>query len=361
MQGNQTRLQYAVKSVSRAGMRTAIAPLVTWQPMEHLEDGYTVLIGCVFRLQSMIPANLRMLSRQQAPNCREILLCIDCERHEVAPDFEARVQQAAGRIPVRCVYYTPAQRRVTRAIDWGWVYAWLNWSLGIANTRTRYAMLHDFDALLLDPNALEARYRAIVETGVEYLGMDYYSGLGVLPQDRLVKTFELMFDCAFVRRSFRPIQLFNTMARLPGRRIEYDTFLNAQATAGRTAVLPIDQTEMVHPSQMICQYVDFTAGRQRIPPATNNLLMIPFYEYLGGDDSLMRQLTGQLRGDGGSATLWGRQLDVSRLSQAHAAWIRKQGHRAEREIFGDVRPVSSAYFDAIDRWAGKREPSAAVR
>ena len=351
MQSAHSLSRYLLKLVSRAGMRLLIAPLCRWSTQANAEPGYSVLIGCVYRLQSMIPANLRMLARQHAPNCREILLCIDCEPHEVDAGFEKRVQDAAQPLAVRCLYYTPWQRRITRLIDWGWVYAWLNWCKGIAGSRTRYAMLHDFDALLLNPDVLEQRYVAIRDLGVEYLGMDYYSGLGVLPEDKLVKTFELMFDAAFVRRSFRPIELFNAMDRRGDRLVEYDTFLNAQSKAGRTAVLPIDATEMVHPSQMICQFVDFTAGRNRVPQATNNLLMIPFYEHLGGDSSSMLRLTQEIRATGGTATLWSRLLDVRLLTPAHAAWIRKQGCRAETLIFGEVRPESSAYFDAIDRSA----------
>jgi hypothetical protein len=351
MKHDHTLLRYVAKAIARLGLRSLISPLVQWSPLDEGDDGYTVLIGCVYRLQAMIPANLRMLARQEAPNCREILLCIDCEKHELDAGFEARVQDAAGRLKVRCLYYTAYQRRVTRLIDWGWVYSWLNWSLGIANTTTRYAMLHDFDALLLNPGILEDRYQAIREQAIEYLGMDYYSGLGVLPDDRLVKTFELMFDCAFVRRRFRPIELFNTMAHFRGRLVEFDTFLNAQAKDGRTGVLPIDQTEMVHPSQMICQFVDFTAGRRRVPPESNNLLMIPFYEHLGGDGALMDVVTRELNNGDGNATLWGHRLEVRHLSPAHAEWIRKQGSRAEIEICGRVSPESEAYFRAIDQWA----------
>jgi hypothetical protein len=351
MQSAHSLYRYALKCITRAGMRLLISPLCRWSLLRDSQDGYTVLIGCVYRLQAMIPANLRTLARQQAPNCREIILSIDCEPHEVDAGFEERVRDAAHPLKVRCLYYTPWQRRITRLIDWGWVYAWLNWSMGIANSTTRYAMLHDFDALLLNPLVLEQRYDAIRREGVEYLGMDYYSGLGVVPEDRLVKTFELMFDAAFVRTRFRPIELFNAMDRRSGRLVEYDTFLGAQAKAGRTAVLPIDATEMVHPSQMICQFVDFTAGRDRVPPASNNLLMIPFYEHLGGDSSSMLRLTEEIRDKGGRATLWSHLLDVRLLTPAHAAWIRKQGSRAEALIFGEVRPESNAYFDAIDSTA----------
>jgi hypothetical protein len=352
MKDDHTLLNFAIKAVIRAGMRALISPLVRWSPMERPEDGYTVLIGCTHRLQALIPANLRMLAQQDAPNCREVLLGIDCERDELDEEFEARIRAAAGRLRVRCLFYTPRQRRVSRAIDWGWVYAWLNWSLGIANATTRYAMLHDFDALLLNPRVLEQRYATIRERAVEYLGMDYYAGLGVRPDDGLVKTFELMFDCSFVRRRFRPIELFNAMRRFRGRLVEFDTFLNAQSKDGKTSVLPIDETEMVHPSQMICQFVDFSAGRRRVPPGNNNLLMIPFYEHLGGDGSLIALLTRELNEGDGHATLW--NLDVRRLTPAHAAWVRKQGARAELGLGRPVSAESAAYFDAIDRWAKGR-------
>lgn len=341
-------LRYALKSLSRGMIRRAIAPLVRWEPAHDPAHGVTVIVGCSHRLESLIPANLALLARQQAPSLREVLLVIDAGAAEMSAGFHERVRRAAGGLQVRCLHYDERQLRVSRRIDWGWVYAWLSWCIGIGASRTRYAMLHDFDALLLDPGVIEERFRLIEDRQAVYLGMGYYEGLGIRPDDGLVKTFELAFDAAFVRENFEPIELFNTMARFRGRRVEFDTFLNAQSRAGRIDMVPIDETRMVHPSQMICQFVDHRRRPHRVP-GRNNLLLVPYYERVGGDAGPLEAMTGRLRATtDGSVLAWGRQLDVKALGGEHAQWLRKQAYRVETVLRGGPDPEVVAYFDALE-------------
>lgn len=345
---SHTLAQYARKTVSRGAMGVALAPLVRWEKLRDPAPGYTLLIGCNRNLGGMLMANLLMLGRQRRENLREVILVVDGSPGEVGMDIAARAAAAAPGLPVRVIHYNASQRRLSRMIDWGWVYAWMSWAIGIGACTTRYAMLHDFDALLLDENAVEARYAEIRRQRVEYLGIAYHTGGGVTADDRLVRTFELMFDAAFMRDRFEPVALFNTMKTIGGRRVEFDTFLNAQHRAGKTGLLPIGEDQMVHPSQMICQYVDYRVGRGRVP-ANNNLPMIPYYEFIGGDPALLETLTPRIRENPDAVPLWGRTLDTTTNSAEHRAWMRKQAMRME----GVLRPAGPdprvlAYFDAID-------------
>ncbi len=356
--GHHSLGRYWRKVASREAIRAMIARLVRWEALRDPADGYTVIIGCSHRLAPMLDANLRTLERQAMRSCERVLVVLDCAREELGGDPEARWRAAAPGVRLEFLYYDARQRRVARRIDWGWVYSWMSWSLGLARTRTRYAILHDFDALLLRPGLLDERYHAIRERGVEYLGVGNYVGLGVAPEDGLVKTFELILDAAFVRERFRPIDLFNKMASFRGRRVEFDTFLHAQSRGGRTGVLEIPEQDMVHPSQMICQFVDFVSDRKRMP-VTNNLLMIPYYESLGGDERLLADVAAQLRaaGSGGApggrvVRLWGRDLGVGELRRSHALWMQKQGLRLEASLLGSARPSVVEYFDLIVRAAG---------
>jgi hypothetical protein len=218
-------------------------------------------------------------------------------------------------------------------------------------------MLHDLDALLLEPATLRRHYAAVRAGDAEYLGVKYYTGQGLVPDDRLVTTFELMFDADFVRSRFRPIDLFNNVRRFEGRRVEFDTFLHAQSVAGRRKVLPIDEESMVHPSQMICQYVDHVNGRP-VPPGTSNVLMIPYYFEIGGDPGPLRDALGQLRGGKGPRVrVFGRETDASKLTPAHARWYAKQAGRLERALHGETRPEIREYFDAIGACCGAHEPA----
>ncbi len=355
--------QYLRKRVTRAALSAVISPLARWQPLRQPEPGYTVIIGCSWRLCPMIAANLRFLARQNLTNCRKVIVALDCERRESPLGFESLALKAGAGLPLQFLYYTPVQRRVTRAIGWGWVYSWLNWSLGLAATRTRYAMLHDLDALLLKPSIVEDRYAAIQKAGpggapVEFLGVGCYSGLGVRESDGLVKTFELMLDAEFVRGRFRPIDAFNHVSVYKGRRLEFDTFLYIQSLAGRKAVLPIDETEMVHPSQMICHFMDFYTGLRAVP-ADNNIPLIPYYFDQGGDPSLIESVKRQLNGTGqgdGTVELWGRRLNLRNLSEPLRAWHRKQALRTEAALGPVPRAEVVEYFDAIDRASSVTPP-----
>ena len=102
---------------------------------------------------------------------------------------------------------------------------------------------------------------------------------------------------------------------------------------------------MVHPSQMICQFVDHGQGRGI--KANNNLLMIPYYEYLGGDGRMLADVTAQLQ-KSGTVVLWGHPIHVGAMAAEHRAWMRKQAERMEASL-GGMRAEVGAYFGAIDR------------
>ncbi len=352
-------VRYAHKVVSRAFMRALIRPLVSWEPNASPREGYTIVIGCNQRLLSMLWANLRLLGKLDLTGCDAVVLGIDLSREDLPAGFEDRVRRELGGVEARVACYTPAQMRITRWIDWGWVYAWLNWCLGIGLVRTRYAFLHDFDALLLRPDAIRRRYDLIREKGVDYLGVAYYEGLGIGPEDRLVNTFELMFDAAKVRQRHRPIELFNTMATYKGRRVEFDSVLYAQSRAGTTLAEKMVEHELVHPSQMITQFVDFTAGRGRTP-GKNNLLMIPYYLALGDDWTMLEDLVRQMEAGSTLLTLWDRPLDAGRLPGPFAQWMWEQGIRLERHAHGREREIVRRYFDGIVRIAGVPAPEGAL-
>lgn len=346
--GGHTLSHYLRKHALREGLRALIAPTVRWEPLRDPREGYSVLIGCHRELGKLLLATLATLGRQRTEHCKEVILSIDGDLRELGDGFEQRARSAAGGLPLRFLELSPGARRIIRRIDWGPVYAWNNWARGVAACTTRHALLHDLDALLIDPSVLEERYRLIRERNVEYLGIAYHGGGGTKPEDRLCRTFELILDAAFVRAHHRPIDVFNKMWSIDGRRVEFDTFLYCQHRHGTRDVAELHEERMVHPSNMIGQYTDYRNRRDRIPPHTN-LPMIPYYEAAGGDDTLIVDLTRALRASStGVIDLWNWTLRFDRLPIAHRQWMRKQATRVETLLFGGVRPNVHVYFDAIE-------------
>ena len=347
MRGKYTSpARYAAAKVSRAMLRAAIRPLISWKPMTSPRDGYTVVVACNSRLTPMLGVNLRLLAAQTPDRLRELILVFDSVRTPAHEDLERRVAAEHPHLPVRYIYYTPVQQRVTRTINWGWVYSWLSWCTGLSAATTRHVILHDFDALLIRRDILEERYAEILRRGHEYVGVRFYEGNGVVADDGLVTTFELILDAAFVRANFRPIDIFNHIAMHRGRSVDFDTFLYAESRRGTASVSEVHEEDMVHPSQMICQFTD----QQRLPALeTNILLLVPYFIYASGDPGPLREQHRALAGRRGRVVeFFGRSLDLSRLSLVHAQWLTKQAFRVERAVAGEVRDEIRAYFELIE-------------
>lgn len=341
------RSRYYLVRAQRAALRSVIRPLVNWRPMNAPADGYTVILGCTHRLSHMLCSNLRLLSQQDVTDLHNVIVVVDRCEAAMPNDFERDLRRQYPQLPLRVLFYSPRQEKVTRMVGWAWVYSWLSWCIGIAATRTRYALLHDFDAMLLRDDVLRSRYRSIVQRPIEYLGVRYYGCNGVLESDQLVTTFEMMFDAAFVRHHFQPIDVFNHVCTWRGRTVDFDTFLYAQSQHGSTALLPLDAEDMVHPSQMICQFTELMNNRE-LNPTRSSLLMIPYFLSVGReDDPMMMQIHRQLSANGTTVEFYGKQLDVAKLSHTHVQWLAMQAERLDTRVFGEVRQDVRRYFDSI--------------
>jgi len=359
MDGKYSRwTTYMLARGRRMVLRRLIALLVHWQPQPTHREGYSLIIGCRGELMPVLHANLLCLRQLDLRHLAELIIVLDCQEHQESPAAEEAVRQGFPERPVRFVYHSPMQYRLVRLLQIPWINCWLSWCLGIAVTEARYAFLHDLDALLLTPDFLELRYQAIRQRGLQYLGFLPYSTNGLVSEDGLASTMELVFDVDFVRSTFRPIDLANRVGQFQGRAVDFDIFLHAQAMRGRRDILPAGIETIVHPSQMICQYVVLRhRPRRRLPPA-NNILLIPYFFYLGGEESLIENLIGRMRASDGRVSLFGRRYDVASLSTAHAAWIRKQAFCVERAVAGRVRPVVNEYFGLIQSIVASRAASA---
>jgi hypothetical protein len=354
MQGKYRSLpRYLVARALRTALRAAIRPLVNWQPLAAPADGYTILIGAASRLHQILPPNMELIARQDLRDLREIIVVFDTVATPALRAMVAEIRRRHPALPLRDLYYTPFQAALSRRLGLPYVYSWLSWSVGLAASQTRYAYLHDYDAFLLNPRICRDRYEAIVARDDQYVGIRWYDAAnGIVAADGLATTFEMIFDAAFVRQHFRPVELFNAISVLNGRTVDFDTLLYAQTQRGRSSVLPIPEEELVHPSQVITHFTDYTQRAGYTPPPHSNLLMIPYFVSVGGHDGLLNEISAAVQTTPAAVPFFGRCLDVRRLTAAHAQWLRKQALRIEAAVFGTPRPSVATYFDRLMQVTG---------
>ncbi len=332
----------------RAVLRAVLRTTVRWRPLDRPQPGYTVVIGCKRELPVLLDATLLCLSKQDLTSVRRTLAVFDCRPTKALIERCAQLAERYPQLHLEPLFYSPWQCAVAQRVNLPWVYCWLSWMIGLRQCETRHMLIHDLDAMLLDADLLEPRYHKAVAARAQWFGEAIYHQNGVIDDDGVVTTWELLIDAAFVREQFKPIDLFHNVKQYKGRSVDFDITLWAQLQAGRSACESIDREKMVHPTQVIQQYTNLVrAGRFRAP-ARNNLPFLPYFMHLGGDDTALldyaRRYVSQPRD---RMPFMGAKLDMSLFSSEHAQWIAVQVERIERALFGRVRDEVGEYLAAV--------------
>jgi len=326
--------------------------LYAWKPVQKAEEGYTLIVGVIPSLIPVLYANLNFLQKQELNNLKRLILVFNCLRSQAESSIEQTLRQRYPNLPFHFVYYNlPQWMALNINNNFPWLHCWLSWSLGISETYTRHAMLHDVDALLITPDFIESRYREIRNRGVQYLCSRYYDAAnGLRMEDKMLHTLELFFDAQFIKEVFRPADLLNRVYMLNGRNVDFDIFHYAQFKNGTTSLMPFTENkDLIHPSQMVSQYVMLVNNNKKMPIRVNNILLLPYYYYLGGDSQLMENLIEQMKLSGGKRVrLSGKYYNISVLDKTHVEWMKQQISILENLSVGQVRPLVKEYLDLIE-------------
>jgi hypothetical protein len=353
MQGKYTNpLKYAIAWGYRKALRARLRDLVRWEPARELTPGCTAVIGVCSSMPDVLLSNLTCLRDHSWPELREVIAVADTVPGGLDPDIEREAAAILGPIPLRLVYHSDHQHAVGRKLGLPYVYCWVSWCIGLGLCKTRVALLHDYDALILG-DRLERRYHEFVESGAFIQGIRWYDTNGVIPEDRLTTTFETFLDVSWVRR-YHPIRLFHDLGIVGGRSRDYDILLELQHNSTppeKRTVSSMAEADLVHPSQMVHQYTMFR--RQPGGPLPSfSIPMIPFFESLhAGPDPLERSIRQIRDRKPGSKTFAFLRDDLlvnfGSLSTGQVDWALKQMVRAcvGRNLSPD--PVLYAYGEEL--------------
>ncbi len=348
-------LKVWLKKIKRIPIHFLIKNLVHWEQQSASLPGYTIIIGCMHKLPELAVANIKLLVKTEQTSRNAIYLVFDCSEEELDDSVTNLVSEFADSHSIKLIFYTPKQIAVARKIDWGWVYAWLSWVIGISKARTKHVILHDLDALPIDDGIFETCYQNTLESGAQFQGIQTYKGNGVSEGMGLATTFQLVIDAEYVRANFRPYDAFNHVEYVNGAYVDFDTFLYIQFNSTKISVSPIDETQMFHPTQMICQFTDFMAGRDSLANSQHNLLALIYLQYLGGNRRILSEVTSELSAGGEtSITFNSLELRVDQLTQEQWAWLEKQIRRLEQALFENTRTEVSEFLGQLAHRAGNK-------
>lgn len=341
---------YWAAKLKRGLLRLALRRLVQWQPISEPHPGYTLIIACHAPLAEMVLPSLELLARQDLTNLRKLLMAFDRPEDQRLRQLACEINQKYPQFRCNFIFQSPRESKLLRRVGWGWVDCWLSYAKAIAFTDTKYALLHDMDAMLIRRDLVEERYRLIRERDDHFLGIRWYKGNGIVADDKLAYIVEMALDAEYVRRECQPLDLFNVIGRIGGRTVDYDTLLFPQTRTDKVSTAEIGLEEMVHPSQVVSQYTMLDRPTY-VPPPTNNALFIPYFYYLAGQPRHLEAVGDSLEAGEVCVPLLEKSMDVSKLSVAHAEWLSAQAMRIERAFAGEPRSEVVDYFQSIRQFA----------
>jgi hypothetical protein len=342
--------QFAFVRFYRGLLKLLLRNLSGWQPLENPKPGYTIAVACHHQFPEMLEASLILLVKQDLTHLDHLICAFDGVPNQKLALAEKRMCEQFPELRIEFCYQSAFQALILKIINWGWVDCWLSYCKCIARAKTRYVMLHDMDAMLLDNNFIEERYQTIQARQHHFLGSRWYTGNGVVEQDRLLYIVQLMFDLEFLRNNFCPIDLFNHACLLNGKTCDLDILLFPQVKTEKKSTLPISGTEWVHPSQVISQYTYLVHRKNYIPPVNNNLFFIPYFIFLSGNSSMLQECTESfIKTDAKtSIDFLGFKMNMSKLDDVHMRWVREQTELLEYALVGHTREEVEAFLQAIE-------------
>ena len=223
-----TASAFSCGGLCRIPLRTLLGTCVSWEPHREILDGYSIALACAASLAPLAVANLRLCAKNHGGRLHELIAVFDCPPEQIPSSVIETAREISGSIDVALLGYDWRQFRVARLLKNGWVFAWMSWCLAIAGSKTQALILHDLDACPIGSMVFEQIYGNWLASGAEFCGINLYSGSGVTKEMGLLRTDGLALDAAYVRRTFRPIDIFNNLRRVDGRVISFDTTLHAQ-------------------------------------------------------------------------------------------------------------------------------------
>jgi hypothetical protein len=260
------------------------------------------------------------------------------------------VCQQFPRLPLEFSWYPRFSGWMAERVHVSTFYNSMNTVLALANCRTRYAILHDFDLFPLRSDHFTEIVLAMRTRGLRFSGHELTHFDGLTDEDNQIGTWTLGIDVEWLRANWRPIDCFHKVVYVRGRRTNLDPYGYIQSlTPNRALTGAIGVDDFCHVRNLCSTYLRFLAKR---PLAVAWRLHYLWYlEELSGMPGRLEFFTRAMdEADGPTLVVDGRPATFRNVHVTCANVLRKELLQMEHFLFGRPRNEVLVFTDAFERF-----------
>lgn len=338
------------QKLKRDVLKKILGPWLRWAPLENEAAGFSIVLGVPWALRHLLPVNLEFVQKTDVRKLHRIHIVFDRVAQEGGEQFAAKIRESFPRLPLTFSFHPPIPGRIVGRINQSKFYASMNWTLGLAQCETRFAVLHDFDLYPLVPNYFTSMVEALRDRHLRFTGLEltHFDGLG--SEHGLIGTWALAIDVTWLRQNFRPIDCFHAVEYIDGKRFDLDAFTFIESrTPERALVGVVTEKDAAHVRNLCSTYLRFSKGEN--VDVVWRLHLMWYLEALGGNTDRLAEVQRIMDGATRSRLeVGGTSVDFGGTHVTCANVLRDEIVPMERFMFGEVRPEALSYVDAFERF-----------
>jgi len=347
------------QKIKRDVLKLLLSPLVRWSPLRDPKPGFSIVLGSPWALHHLLPVNLEFVAKTDLQHLHRLHIVFDRTVRDGADSFIKNIKSHFPQLPLTFRFHSAVAGSLVQRINQSKFYASMNWTLGIAQCETRYAVMHDFDLYPLVPHYFSAMVDALRNRALKFSGVEYTTFDGLQPDHRLIGTWALAIDVAWLRQNYRPIDCFHAVEHVAGRRFDLDAFSHIQSkTQQRDLANTVNVNDMAHVRNLVSTYLRFSKGQHF--DLVWRLHHMWYLESLSAPVSHLPALTDMMdQATSAQLIVHGQSADFAGTHVTCANVLREQVTPMEIFLHGTVRPEVKDYLAAFERFLwkyGKTDP-----
>lgn len=338
---------YLLQKFQRDAVKLLLGRMLKWAPPQEQRDGHTIVLGTPWMLRELLPVNLRFLQRMDNEELDRINIVFDRPPQPDGERFVEQTRETFSDLPLHFQFHAPRPGKLIQKVNRSKFYASMNWYLGLNATRTRYAVLHDFDLYPYSPDFFVKIVNAMRENDLRFSGAEHTHFDGLRDGDKLIGTWELGVDARWLRETYRPVDCFHAVTKVNNRWVDLDAFSAIQSrTPQRALAEGAGDQNFAHVKNLCSMYLLYAEGK----PA-HVAWRLHFLWYLqaieAGEQSLEDVIASMENATDANLESRGRPVDFSAIHVTCADVLRREVTPMEQALFGGVRPSIERYIDVF--------------